>query len=117
MSIYRFDAYEYGPYDSRYIQCFDLVFQNIAQRHFDVLIQGYQGQNRFLLGLYHLDPAPQRGSIAHLPTVYNHNQPFTLHIHTNLTNPYPLAMTMYAKNEGALVATFTTNELTLVDSL
>ncbi|MVO97960.1 hypothetical protein [Paenibacillus lutrae] len=117
MSIYRFDAYEYGSCDSRYIQCFDLIFQNIAQRHFDVLVQGYQGENRFVLGLYHLDPAPQPGSIAQLPTAYNHNQPFTLYIHTNLTTPYPLTMTMYAKNEGALIAAFTHNELTVIDPL
>lgn len=115
MSIYRFDAYEYSSYDSRYIQCFDLVFQNTGHRHFDVLIQGYQGNSRFLLALHHLYPSPHAASIAHLPTVYSHNQPFTLYIHTNLTNPYPLVMTMYAKSKGALVAIFTQSDLTIVD--
>ncbi|NRF95269.1 hypothetical protein HQN89_30770 [Paenibacillus frigoriresistens] len=115
MSIFRLESFEYGPIDSRYIQSVDVIMQNLGPKTFDALIQGFHASDFFHLSLYALQNFPEPGSTITINNILTHNIPFSLQIVTNTNTTAYTAITVYAKNNGVLVAMFSQNEFLLFD--
>ncbi|NMO95871.1 hypothetical protein [Paenibacillus lemnae] len=111
MSVFRMDVVEHGTLDARYIQSNDLCISNIGSEPFDVLIHGYHPEGVFYLGLVHAAP----GSTVTLPEITNHHRTFSLLLVTNINYSHTTGITIYAKDQGNLIAVFSNSHFSVME--
>ncbi|MFD0694179.1 hypothetical protein ACFQZT_08745 [Paenibacillus sp. GCM10027628] len=115
-SIFQFIAYEGAPADSRYIQAFDLRVENQGEDEFDILIQGESKAGANTLKLHHMYPASSGSNskviVNEVPTNFG---PFSLQLVTNINDASKTAVTLFAKNNGSVIAIFTQQHFSILD--
>jgi hypothetical protein len=100
--------------DGKNIQLLDINVQNIGTREFDVLIQGYTGENLIHLFLYNLKIAPDPVSSVTLKDLHADFNPLSLQFITNINDPSVISVTIITKDkDGHVLNTYTEENLFL----
>jgi hypothetical protein len=100
--------------DGKNIQLIDINVQNVGTREFDVLIQGYTGDNLIHLFLYNLKIAPDPISSVTLKDLHADFNPLSLQFITNINDPSVTSITIITKDkEGHVLNTYTEENLFL----
>jgi hypothetical protein len=110
MSIFQLHSNVNYPIDSRFIHTCDLEIRNLNVQDMDILIQVNNDFGIFHLSLHHLSPYTQPGSTLVIPEIYTHYSPFSFLLITNLLTTSTTALTLFAKNNGNVIAIFTQND-------
>jgi hypothetical protein len=116
MSIFQLSSREGSAVDSRYIQTFDLSVENLGEEEFEILIQGENSSGVNLLALHHLSAASAgAGSRLTFNEVPTNFAPFSLQLVSNINDASRTAVTLFAKNNGAVVAIITQQHFSVLD--
>lgn len=102
MSIMRLESVPYGQIDSRYIDAVDVVVHNAGTEGFDVLMQMFHQGSPFHMAIHNVPPYQ---AVA-LPTVATSQGGFSLLLVTNINTYAHTVITVYAKQNGVLIAVF-----------
>jgi len=116
MSIFRLDASEFARFDSRYIDCIDLVIQNPGRTIYQILIHGWQEGNRIHTSLHQVNTVPMLHSTININNIRTNHAPFRLEVITNVDDPDATVLVAYAKNGGNLVAVLRESDFVSTDS-
>jgi hypothetical protein len=116
MSIFQLLSNEGGAVDCRYIQTIDLTVENLGEEEFEILIQGESRRGAHLLALHHLSAASSGDGtkimFSEVPTNFG---PFSLQLVSNINDASRTAVTLFAKNNGAVVAILTQQHFSVLD--
>lgn len=112
MSVFRLEAAPFSSIDARYIQSNDLYISNHGSEPFDVLVHGYYHDGSiFYVTLVHA----AAGSTVSLPDIYNHYRAFSLLLVTNINTSLTTGLTLYAKDQGQLIAVFSNSHFSVME--
>jgi hypothetical protein len=116
ISIFQFISHEGAVVDSRYIQAFDLIVENQGEEEFEILIQGESERGARTLALHHLSAASIGvGSKVTFSDVLTNFGPFSLQLVSNINDASRTALTILAKQHGAVIAIFTQQHFSILD--
>ncbi|UKS27638.1 hypothetical protein LOZ80_01425 [Paenibacillus sp. HWE-109] len=110
MSIFQLHSKAGYPIDASYIQSCDLEIRNLHVHDLDILIQVNNDFGIFHYSLHNLSGLNQPGSTLVIPEIYTHHAAFSFLLITNLLTTSTTALTLFAKNNGQVIAIFTQNE-------
>jgi hypothetical protein len=102
MSIMRLESVQGGIIDSRYITSLDAVIQNLGSVSFDIIVQTLHNGHGSFMVLHHVPPF---GTVE-VPGIETLQTDFSLLLVTNGNTYSTIAVTLYAKLNGGLVAIF-----------
>lgn len=110
MSIFQLHSNVNYPIDSRFIHTCDLEIRNLSVQDMDVLIQVNNDFGIFHLSMHHLNHYPHPDSTLVIPDIFTQFSPFSFLLITNLLTTSTTALTLFAKNNGNIIAIFTQND-------
>jgi hypothetical protein len=115
MPIFRLASGVNYAIDSRYIQSFDLIVQNLGEHDFEILVQAYNEAGNIHTSLHQVSNRSFPGSTLIVRDIFVHYSPLSFQLATTTLDDDTTSITLIAKNNGNEIAVFRTMDFMKIE--